>query len=201
MRDLSRITETFTESVIREMTRICDALGGDNLSQGFPDFDAPEVVKAAAIQAIADGRNQYPVTFGEPELRDAIAAKVARYNGIACDPATDITVTCGATEAMIATMTALINPGDEVVIFEPFYENYGPDAILSRGDAALRAPARAGLVVHRGRAGGGLRSGDQGRDHQHAQQPHRQSLQPQRVAAHRRPVPEVGLLRRLRRDL
>ena len=131
MKELSRITETFTESVIREMTRVCDALGGDNLSQGFPDFDAPEVVKTAAIRAITEGRNQYPVTFGEPELRAAIATKVARYNGIACDPATDITVTCGATEAMIATMKALINPGDEVVIFEPFYENYGPDAILS----------------------------------------------------------------------
>lgn len=131
MKDLSHITETFTESVIREMTRVCNAAGGDNLSQGFPDFDAPEAVKAAAIEAIAAGNNQYPVTFGETPLREAIAAKAARYNGIVCDPATDITVTCGATEAMFATLKALINPGDEVVIFEPFYENYGPDAILS----------------------------------------------------------------------
>jgi len=131
MKELARITESFTESVIREMTRVCDAMGGDNLSQGFPDFDAPQAVKEAAIRAVRDGHNQYPVTFGEPELRDAIAAKVMRYNGITCDPATEITVTCGATEAMIATLKAIINPGDEVIVFEPFYENYGPDAILS----------------------------------------------------------------------
>ena len=131
MKPLSRITEKFSESVIREMTRVCDEMGGDNLSQGFPDFDTSDIVKAAAIEAIAAGHNQYPVTFGEPELREAIAGKVERYNGFICDPATDITVTCGATEAMIATLKALINPGDEVVIFEPFYENYGPDAILS----------------------------------------------------------------------
>ncbi len=143
MKELSRITDRFTESVIREMTRVCDELGGENLSQGFPDFDAPEVVKQAAVQAIVDGHNQYPVTFGEPDLREAISVKAARYNGIKCDPATDITVTCGATEAMIATLKALINPGDEVVIFEPFYENYGPDAILSGATprfVSLRTP-------------------------------------------------------------
>lgn len=131
MKPLSYITETFTESVIREMTRICDAAGGENLSQGFPDFDTPEDIKQAAIDAIRTGHNQYPVTFGEPELREAISKKVARYNGIVCNPVTDITVTCGATEAMIASLKAIINPGDEVIVFEPFYENYGPDAILS----------------------------------------------------------------------
>ncbi|QDR82774.1 pyridoxal phosphate-dependent aminotransferase [Sporomusa termitida] len=131
MKNLSRITETFSESVIREMTRICDAAGGYNLSQGFPDFDSPQAIQEAAIRAISAGYNQYPVTFGEPELREAISRKVRRYNQIDCDPATDITVTCGATEAMIATLKALINPGDEIIIFEPFYENYGPDSILS----------------------------------------------------------------------
>ncbi len=131
MKPLSAITETFTESVIREMTRICDAVGGYNLSQGFPDFESPKAIKEAAIAAINEGFNQYPVTFGEPELREAISRKVSSYNGIHCDPATDITVTCGATEAMIATLKALINPGDEIVVFEPFYENYGPDGILS----------------------------------------------------------------------
>ncbi len=143
MKELSRITETFSESVIREMTRICDAAGGYNLSQGFPDFESPARIKEAAIQAIRDEWNQYPVTFGEPELRDAIAAKAARYNGITCDPATDITVTCGATEAMIATLKAIINPGDEIIVFEPFYENYGPDGILSGATpryVTLRAP-------------------------------------------------------------
>jgi len=131
LKPLSYITETFTESVIREMTRICDDVGGYNLSQGFPDFEAPEEIKEAAIRAILNECNQYPVTFGEPKLREAIAKKVADYNKIKCEPETDITVTCGATEAMIATLKAIINPGDEVIIFEPFYENYGPDTILS----------------------------------------------------------------------
>lgn len=128
---LSRITETFTESVIREMTRICDAVSGYNLSQGFPDFESPPAIVEVAIAAIREGRNQYSVTFGEPELRDAIAEKARWYNGIEYDPSTEITVTCGATEAMIATLKALINPGDEIIVFEPFYENYGPDGILS----------------------------------------------------------------------
>ena len=131
MKELSRITETFSESVIREMTRICDAVGGYNLSQGFPDFESPKAIKDAAIKAIHDEWNQYPVTFGEPELREAISKKVLSYNRIACNPETDITVTCGATEAMIASLKAIINPGDEIIVFEPFYENYGPDGILS----------------------------------------------------------------------
>ncbi len=131
MKELARITETFTESVIREMTRICDAAGGYNLSQGFPDFESPKAIKEAAIKAINEGWNQYPVTFGEPELREAISKKANDYNRIKCNPKTDITVTCGATEAMIATLKAIINSGDETIVFEPFYENYGPDAILS----------------------------------------------------------------------
>lgn len=131
MKRLSGITESFTESVIREMTRVCDAAHGYNLSQGFPDFESPEEIKRAAIEAINNGFNQYPVTYGEPELRDAISAKARIYNGIISDPETDITVTCGATEAMIAALKAIINPGDEIIVFEPFYENYGPDGILS----------------------------------------------------------------------
>lgn len=131
MKELSKITERFTESVIREMTRISDSLGGYNLSQGFPDFNCSKEIKEAAISAILSDLNQYPVTFGEPELREAISIKAARYNNISCNPETDITVTCGATEAMIATLKAIINPGDEIIIFEPFYENYGPDVIIS----------------------------------------------------------------------
>jgi aminotransferase len=131
MKPLSKITETFTESVIREMTRICDAAGGINLSQGFPDFPCPDELKEAAVAAIRGDLNQYPVTFGEPDLREAIARKAAAYNGIACDPADGITVTCGATEAMLATLKAIINAGDEIIVFEPYYENYGPDGILS----------------------------------------------------------------------
>jgi aspartate/methionine/tyrosine aminotransferase len=134
LRTYSSLTERFTESVIREMTRICDACGGLNLAQGFPDFPPPTEVVEAAERALRDrggALNQYPVTFGEPELREAIADKVRAYNGIVCDPATEVTVTCGATEAMMAALKAIVNPGDEVVIFEPFYENYGPDSILS----------------------------------------------------------------------
>jgi len=131
MKPLSRITETFTESVIREMTRICDAAGGYNLSQGFPDFACPPELKTAAIHAINEDFNQYPVTFGEPELRQMISRRAAVFNKINCQPETDITVTCGATEAMMASLKAIINPGDEIIIFEPFYENYGPDGILS----------------------------------------------------------------------
>jgi len=131
MKPLSKITTRFTESVIREMTRISNDRGGVNLAQGFPDFDSPAKIRQAAIEAIHQGWNQYAVTFGEADLREAIAAKAFQYNRIDCDPHTEVTVTCGATEAMIATLKALVNPGDEIIIFEPFYENYGPDAILS----------------------------------------------------------------------
>ena len=131
MKELSRITERFTESVIREMTRISDSINGYNLSQGFPDFNCIDEIKEAAIKAILNNNNQYPVTYGEPELREAISKKAAWFNNIDCDPETEITVTCGATEAMIAALKAIINPGDEIIIFEPFYENYGADVILS----------------------------------------------------------------------
>jgi len=131
MKPLSERTAAFTESVIREMTRVCQAAGGENLAQGFPDFEAPPEVKRVAVEAIAHDRNQYSITYGEAELRRAIARKCREQNGIACDPETEVTVTCGATEAMVAAMMALVNPGDEIVVFEPFYENYGPDAVLA----------------------------------------------------------------------
>jgi len=124
----------FAESVIREMTRVFLARGdrpGVNLAQGFPDFPAPEAMKEAACQAIRANINQYAVTWGAKSLRHAIAAKTERVYGVAPDPEREITVTCGATEAMIAAMMAVVDPGDEVIVFEPFYENYGPDAILS----------------------------------------------------------------------
>jgi len=128
----SRITRSFSESVIREMTRLTLLHGAVNLSQGFPDFPAPAAIKEAAVAAIRADVNQYSLTWGAERLREAIAAKTARDSGRVIDPESDVTVTCGATEAMIATLTALVDPGDEVIIFEPFYENYGPDAILSR---------------------------------------------------------------------
>jgi aspartate/methionine/tyrosine aminotransferase len=123
-------THGFTESVIREMTRVANEAGAINLAQGFPDFDAPEVLKEAACEAIRANVNQYAVTWGAPRLRRALAAKYAREYGMDVDEAREITVTCGATEAMASVLLALIDPGDEVLIFEPFYENYGPDAIL-----------------------------------------------------------------------
>ena len=127
----ARFTESFTESVIREMTRLTLLHGGVNLSQGFPDFPAPEEVKEAAVAAIRADIKQYAITWGAVKLREAIAEKAGRYNRMPVDPAKNLTVTCGSTEAMIAALLALINPGDEVIIFEPFYENYGPDTILA----------------------------------------------------------------------
>jgi len=123
--------EFFTESVIREMTRLANQHGAINLAQGMPDFETPQELKDAAARAIQDGYNQYAITWGAPPLRKAIAEKAKRFNQIDCDADANITVCCGATECMIATMLAIINPGDEVIIFQPFYENYGPDAQLS----------------------------------------------------------------------
>jgi aminotransferase len=127
----SRKATQFTESVIREMTRLNQLYGGVNLSQGFPDFPAPAAVKDAACAAIRADVNQYAVTWGAQTLREAIAREFGRRYGVEVVPDEQVTVCCGATEAMMATMMAVIDPGDEVVIFEPFYENYGPDAILS----------------------------------------------------------------------
>ncbi len=129
--ELSDKAGKFTESVIREMTRLAIAHSAVNLSQGFPDFAAPEELKRAAQDAIARDVNQYAITWGAKAFRNAIAQKFERTQGISVDPEREITVCCGSTEAMISSMLAIINPGDEVVVFEPFYENYGPDAILS----------------------------------------------------------------------
>ncbi len=127
----SKKATQFSESVIREMTRLNELYGGVNLSQGFPDFPAPKVVKDAACAAIQDDINQYAVTWGARRLREAVAREFTRRHGVPVVPDQQVTVCCGATEAMMATMMGIIDPGDEVVIFEPFYENYGPDAILS----------------------------------------------------------------------
>lgn len=128
---LAQRVSHFTESVIREMTRLAQQHGAINLGQGMPDFEAPQIIKDAACRAIQDGYNQYAITWGAPALRQAIARKVQAFNHIPCDPDLNVTVCCGATECMMAAMLALVDPGDEVVIFQPFYENYGPDAIIS----------------------------------------------------------------------
>lgn len=129
-RGISHKAGQFTESVIRDMTRLCIRHKGVNLAQGFPDFPAPAVLKEAAKAAIDADINQYAITWGSAAFRNAISNKVEEYLGLKYDPETEITVTCGSTEAMIASMLAVVNPGEEVVVFEPFYENYGPDAIL-----------------------------------------------------------------------
>ncbi|HEV8591351.1 MAG TPA: aminotransferase class I/II-fold pyridoxal phosphate-dependent enzyme [Pyrinomonadaceae bacterium] len=128
---ISQKAASFTESVIREMTREALKHGAVNLGQGFPDFAAPEDIKQKAMEAIAADHNQYAITWGVKSFRDAIAKKTMWYLGLDLDPETEITVTCGSTEGMIAAMMATVDEGEEVVVFEPFYENYAPDAILS----------------------------------------------------------------------
>jgi aminotransferase len=140
----------FTESVIREMTRLALTHGAVNLSQGFPDFPAPAAIKDAACAAIQADVNQYAITWGAPSLRQAIAADLGARHGLAVDPDRQVTVCCGSTEAMMATLLAIVDPGDEVIVFEPFYENYGPDAILSGATprfVRLRPPAASGARV------------------------------------------------------
>ena len=128
---LSDKASHFTESVIREMTRQAMLHGAVNLAQGFPDFPAPAEIKQAAQQAIAGDVNQYAITWGSKNLRNAIARQMGVWQGISVDSEKELTVCCGSTEAMIATLLAICNAGDEVIIFEPFYENYGPDSVLS----------------------------------------------------------------------
>ncbi|MEO7137761.1 MAG: aminotransferase class I/II-fold pyridoxal phosphate-dependent enzyme [Gemmatimonadales bacterium] len=127
----ARRTHGFRESVIRGMTRLAREYSSINLAQGFPNFPAPEMLKDAAARAIHDNINQYAITWGAHRLREALARKYHTWYGLEVDPEREITVTCGATEAMIATLLAVVNPGDEVIVFEPFYENYGPDTILA----------------------------------------------------------------------
>jgi aminotransferase len=130
-RRISGKAASFTESVIREMSREAVKYGAVNLGQGFPDWAAPEAIKQKAMEAIAADHNQYAITWGVKSFRDAIAEKMKWFPGLEIDPETEITVTCGSTEGMIAAMMATVDPGEEVVVFEPFYENYAPDAILS----------------------------------------------------------------------
>ncbi len=148
---VSRKASSFTESVIREMTRQANLHGAVNLSQGFPDFPAPADIKRAACEAIEADINQYAITWGAKPFRDAIAAKTKWHLGLDIDPDREVVVTCGSTESMIATMLAVIDPGEEVIVFEPYYENYGPDAILSGAVmryVTLHAPDETSPVWH-----------------------------------------------------
>ncbi|MBR5266587.1 MAG: pyridoxal phosphate-dependent aminotransferase [Lachnospiraceae bacterium] len=131
MPELSKRVQEFTDSVIRRMTRISDEHGAINLSQGFPDFDPPQEIMDALAKAAHEGPHQYSITFGAENFREALAKKQGKAIGREINPDTEIVVTCGGTEAMMATMMTICNPGDKVMVFSPFYENYGADAILS----------------------------------------------------------------------
>ena len=133
----SRRTARFTESVIREMTRLALRHNAVTLAQGFPDFSAPEEIKRAACEAIGADINQYAITWGARPFREAIAAKYRRWYGLDYDPEREITVCCGSTEGMIASLLAVTMPGDEIIVFEPFYENYRPDALLCGAETRL----------------------------------------------------------------
>src|SRR2546428_838797 len=149
----ARRTHGFTESVIRGMTRLANEHGAINLAQGFPNFPAPEALKDAAARAIHDDVNQYAITWGAKRLRDALARKYAEWYGMTADPEADVTVTCGATEAMASALLAVVDPGDEVVVLEPFYENYGPDTILC-GARPVYVPIAAGAPLDLDRLAG-----------------------------------------------
>lgn len=131
MKPLSNRTGTFSDSVIRRMTRISDECGAINLSQGFPDFDPPQVLTERLAQVAKEGPHQYAVTWGAQNFREAVARKQEHFSGMPINPNEEIVVTCGSTEAMMAAMMSVVNPGDKVIVFSPFYENYGADAILS----------------------------------------------------------------------
>jgi aspartate/methionine/tyrosine aminotransferase len=128
---MSATAASLSESVIREMTRLAEENDAINLAQGFPDFPAPDEVKQAAIAAIEADINQYPITWGQPSIREALAEKYRRFYRMEIDPEREISVTCGATEAMVAAMIGCVDRGQEVIVFEPFYENYGADAIIA----------------------------------------------------------------------
>ncbi|MGN0650392.1 MAG: pyridoxal phosphate-dependent aminotransferase [Oscillospiraceae bacterium] len=131
MRKLSDRTATFTDSVIRRMTRISNSYGAVNLSQGFPDFDPPKAITDRLAELAAEGPHQYAITWGAQNFREALAEKQSRFMGRPIDPASEVVVTCGSTEAMMAAMMTVTNPGDKVIVFSPFYENYGADTVLS----------------------------------------------------------------------
>ena len=130
MQPLSKRTETFTDSVIRRMTRIANACGAINLSQGFPDFDPPEALTKRLSEVALTGPHQYAITFGAQNFREALSDKQFHFSGLCYDPQKEIVITCGSTEAMMASMMSVCNPGDKVVLFSPFYENYSADTIL-----------------------------------------------------------------------
>ena len=198
---LSAKAEQFTESVIREMTRLALEHNAVNLSQGFPDFAAPAEIKEAARQAIADDINQYAITWGAKPLRDAIVEKFERTQGVRVDPEREITICCGSTEAMMSAMMAIINPGDEIVVFEPFYENYGPDAILSGATPRFVKLRPPDWTYDEKELAAAFGPRYQGHHPQYAEQSHRQSFHARRAGIHSRSLRALECLLHHRRNL
>ena len=131
MKPLSDRSAHFTDAVIRRMTRVANKYGAVNLSQGFPDFDPPQAITDRLAEVAKTGPHQYAITWGAQNFREALARKQKHFSGLDYDPNSEIVVTCGSTEAMMAAMMSITNPGDKVAIFSPFYENYGADTILT----------------------------------------------------------------------
>ena len=196
----ARRTHGFRESVIRGMTRLAREYGSINLAQGFPNFPAPELLKDAAARAIHDDINQYAITWGAQGLRDAIAQKYHQWYQLEIDPEREITVTCGATEAMISTLLAIVDPGDEVIVFEPFYENYGPGYHPGRCQAGIR-PTGAGDAARSGPAGLGVFLPHPRHHRQYSQQPCGTGADPRRAGGHPRSVRPARCPGRDGRDL
>ena len=197
----ARRVSSFADSVFGEMTRLAKLHGAVNLSQGFPDFEAPAAIKDAACAAIQAEQNQYAPPYGTPALCDAIAADFTRRYGVPIVADEQVTVCCGSTEAMMAVMLSCIDPGDEVIVFEPFYENYGPDAILAGADAEVRAAARTRLAFDPDELDGRLQQPHARHRHQLAEQSDRQGVHARGAAGDRGAVPALGCARHLGRDL
>ncbi len=196
----ARIGE-FRESVIREMTRLALKHGAVNLAQGFPDFPAPAELKAAAQKAIADDFNQYPITWGIKPFRDAICQSYKRFYNLDIDPEREVTVCCGATEGMIASLLALLNQGDEVVVFEPFYENYWPDSQLSGATIRYVPLHPPNWDFNKDELRGAFNSKHPRRHYQFTEQPNGQSLLARPTQSSGRSLRRIRLPRHLRRDL
>ena len=173
MQELSRRNEHFTDSVIRRMTRISIDCGAINLAQGFPDFDPPKALTDRLAEVSALGPHQYPITMGAPNFRQALSRKCERFMGMKYDPETEMVVTIGSTEAMVDTIFALTNPGDKIVMFSPYFENYRAQTIMRAGVCAARA---AGVRLRSRGAGGRLPSASQGNFDLQSLEPERQGF-------------------------